>query len=192
MDHGLHTEVATAEFARSFATRLRDERHRSRRPLRWLAARGHGRFSTRDLRDAEDGLLPLDAETVGAIASIYGVDVPSLISHSSRSDLSIAGGVLSGGGISVPFDEGSTASLVAAYFRLTRTLRALDDHDPTPVPRRADVQVLIEHVTATPPSAETIEMVLRLAEGDRMVTVAATRNALACAGVIDAHSSVGR
>jgi hypothetical protein len=47
---------------------LASVRAASRRPLCYVARKSQGRFTTATLRDAEAGLLPLDAVTVADLA----------------------------------------------------------------------------------------------------------------------------
>jgi hypothetical protein len=147
MIDGKHMEVASPVFVRQFASRLRDARHRSRRPLFWVASHSAGRFTTRELRDAEAGLLPLDAARVADLAQLYRIDVATVL-PATRRGLTIRPGLLTAGGVTVPFDPDDPGSLVAASFRLARTLRAVDDDAPVRL-RSADLAVITGYLDDT-------------------------------------------
>ncbi|MEX0846926.1 MAG: hypothetical protein WD023_04030 [Ilumatobacteraceae bacterium] len=188
MIDGKHMEVASPVFVRQFASRLRAERRRARRPLFWLASRSAGRFTTNELRDAEAGMLPLDAARVGDLAGLYRIDLATVL-PATRRGLTIRPGLLTAGGVTVPFDPDDAGSLVAAYFRLTRTLRALDDDAPLQL-RRSDVVAIAgyldEHSTPTDAGLQhALTHVLAVAEGDRVVMVASLRAGAASIGLVD-------
>lgn len=188
MIDGKHMEVASPVFVREFASRLRDARRRTRRPTFWLASRSGGRFTANELRDAEAGLLPLDAARVGDLADLYRIDLTSIL-PTTRRGLTIRPGLLTAGGVTVPFDDGDAGSLVAAYFRLTRTLRAVEEEQPVRL-RRADVAAIASYLSeqASPDDErvqQSLQDVLAMAEGDRLVMVASLKAGAACIGLID-------
>lgn len=141
------TAMAPAEFARRFGARLATERRLARRPLWVVATRSSGEMTIRDLRDAEAGLLPLDAATVLTLASLYGIPVREVLG-TARRGLAIGDGVVSLAGVSVPFRAGDAASLVEAFFRLIRTVRAVDDDRAAVAARAGDLEHLADHLHA--------------------------------------------
>lgn len=188
MIDGKHMEVASPVFVREFASRLRDARRRTRRPTFWLASRSGGRFTAKELRDAEAGMLPLDAARVGDLADLYRIDLSSVL-PTTRRGLTIRPGLLTAGGVTVPFDDGDTGSLVAAYFRLTRTLRAVEDGEPVRL-RRSDVAAIASYLgeqasTDDERLQQSLQDVLAMAEGDRLVMVASLKAGAASIGLID-------
>jgi len=188
MINGKHMEVASPVFVRQFAARLRDERRRSHRPLVWVSSRSRGRFTTNELRDAEVGLLPLDAARVGELAELYRIDLATVL-PTTRQGLTIRPGLVTAGGVTVPFDADDGGSLVAAYFRLTRTLRAVDDDAPVRL-RRADVAAVAGYLgeRIAPDDAnllQSLEQVLAMAEGDRLVMVASLKAGAVSIGLVD-------
>lgn len=190
MINGKHMEVASPVFVREFGSRLRDQRRRARRPLFWVSSRSRGRFTTKELRDAEVGLLPLDASRVGELAELYRIDLAAVL-PTARQGLTIRPGLVTAGGVTVPFDADDSGSLVAAYFRLTRTLRALDDDDDAPVRlRRTDVAAVAGYLCERihPDDADlqrSLGQVLAMAEGERVVMVASSKAGAASIGLVD-------
>jgi hypothetical protein len=146
-DRAPGTAMAPAEFARRFGARLVTERRLARRPLWVVATRSSGEMTIRDLRDAEAGLLPLDAATVLTLASLYGIPVREVLG-TTRRGLAIGDGVVSLTGVSVPFRAGDAASLVEAFFRLIRTVRAVDDDRAAVAARAGDLEHLADHLHA--------------------------------------------
>jgi hypothetical protein len=188
MINGKHMEVASPVFVRQFAARLRDERRRSHRPLFWMSSRSRGRFTTNELRDAEVGLLPLDAARVGELAELYRIDLATVL-PTTRQGLTIRPGLVTAGGVTVPFDADDGGSLVAAYFRLTRTLRAIDDDAPVHL-RRADVAAVAGYLCEriNPGDADlqrSLGQVLAIAEVERLVMVASSKAGTASIGLVD-------
>ena len=187
MIDGKQIEMASPVFVRHLAARLVSKRRRNRRPL-WLAAtRSKGRFTSRDLRDAEAGLLALDATTVTDLAATYGIDVVTLL-PTTRTGLVIGpDGLISAGGISLAFEPGDSTSLAASYFRLVRTLRAVDEDAPLPL-RRRDVEVMDQYLLNTGTPSFDLSAVLSLVDAERRVTVAsivAGAAAIGLAGVAE-------
>lgn len=179
--------VATGPFPRHFGARLVAERRRSRRPLWVVATRSKGEFTLRDLRDAEAGLLPLDAATVVRLADLYGVAVRETLPPMARG-LEIRDGSLHAGGVSVDYRSGDARSMVDAYFRLARTLRSIDD-ESAPVPiRHDDLVAMVEHLRGDDPAARYLQSVLVMATAERRVVVGsliAGAAALDLAGLTD-------
>ena len=188
MIDGTRIEVASPAFVRHLAARLVTERRRFRRPLWLLATRSKGRFTARDLSDAEAGLLPLGPDVVTSLAALYGVDVADVL-PTTRRGLDIRPGLISAGGVTKSFTEGDSASLVNAYFLLTRTLRAIDDEAALPL-RRDDVAQIADYQSRTNAPSKYFDKVLEMANLQGRVIVgsliagAATLN---LAGVTD-HS----
>ena len=188
MINGKHMEVASPVFVRQFAARLRDERRRSHRPLFWMSSRSRGRFTTNELRDAEVGLLPLDAARVGELAELYRIDLATVL-PTTRQGLTIRPGLVTAGGVTVPFDADDGGSLVAAYFRLTRTLRAIDDDAPVHL-RRAVVAAVAGYLCEriNPGDADlqrSLGQVLAIAEVERLVMVASSKAGTASIELVD-------
>ena len=171
-------EVGSGPFGRHFGARLVTERRRSRRPLWVVATRSKGTFTIRDLRDAEAGLLPLDADTVVALAELYGMRVRELL-PATRRGLEIEEGTLRAGGVTVVFHPGDSRSMVDAYFRLVRTLRAIDDAVATVPVRHDDLVTMVAHLersklAAGGPSSQTssaLDRVLSVASAEGRVVV---------------------
>lgn len=128
------TELRSEAFARHFGTLLREARQRRR--LRHYATPP---FGLRQLRAAERGTLPLDAPTVNALASRYGVDLGSVFPR--RRPLVIANGVLTVEDESERFDPELPGSLYDAFLTLVRRARGLAQHD-TVVLRSEDIAAL--------------------------------------------------
>lgn len=187
MIDGSELEAASATFARRFGERLREARRSAHRPLWWQARRTGGRFNVRDLADAEVGLLALDPETVDELAQAYRIDLGTVL-PATRRGLTIGDGVVSAGGVTVPYTPGDPAALVRAYFRLTRTLRAVEDDAKVRL-RRDDVQRIAQYVEEHMPRADvadaSLRSVLDVVEGDRRVMVAAVRAGAECIGLLD-------
>jgi hypothetical protein len=152
------------------------ERRAGRRPLWVLASRSQGRFTIRDLRDAEAGVLPLGPDTVVALGELYGVRLGSVLSPDGRG-IDVGEGTMHAGGVTVPFEPGDGRSMVEAYFRLVRTLRTIETDAPVPV-RHDDLVEMVHHLTVTrrPASApsldRTLERVLAMANAEGRVVVA--------------------
>ncbi|MEY4231150.1 MAG: hypothetical protein RLZZ362_1999, partial [Actinomycetota bacterium] len=112
----------------------------------------------------------------------------------TRQGLTIRPGLVTAGGVTVPFDAGDSGSLVAAYFRLTRTLRALDDDDDAPVRLRStDVAAVARYLCEriNPDDADlqrSLGQVLAMAEGERLVMVASSKAGTASIGLVDEAS----
>jgi hypothetical protein len=135
---GTHIETTSPQFVRAMAAQLRSAR--GRRPVVLLVRRSRGRFRRRDLRDAEAGLLPLDLDTVTALAATYGITVDGLL-PSRRSRLLVRPeGLICAGGRTVPFEAGDAGSLVASFIRLLQVVR--DDDGGEVTPRDDDVRTV--------------------------------------------------
>lgn len=171
MIDGSNIEMASPMFVRHVAARLVSERRRARRPLWLVATKSKGRFTTRDLRDAEAGVLPLDADAVTQLAELYGIELSGLL-PSTRRGLDIrADGLISAGGVTLPFTPGDSASLVGAYFKLARTLRDIDDETILPL-RRSDVEAIDSFLRRSMPSTDILGPILAMVDAERSVMVA--------------------
>jgi hypothetical protein len=155
-------------FVRKLSAALVTARRRRRSP-RWLMARrSNGQFSRLDLRNAETGRLPLQADTVAELTRLYGID-PSTVLPIGRTGLDItSNGLISSGGVTVPFAPDDGASLVTAYVGLTRTLRQLDDTEPMPL-RRDDVQAIATFLDHSGMPSTYLEAVLAASLAERRV-----------------------
>jgi hypothetical protein len=164
------TEMATGPFPRQFGARLVTARRAARRPLWVMATRSKGEFTLRDLRDAEAGLLPLDAATVVRLAQLYDVRIREMLDPSrpelSRPGIEIGDGSITAGGVTVDYRPGDARSMVESYFRLVRTLRsagaattsettvtvsersAVVEVDAPIAGRTDDLRAMIDHLTA--------------------------------------------
>ena len=171
MINGSNIEMASPMFVRHLAARLVSERRRARRPLWMMATRSKGRFTTRDLRDAEAGILPLDADTVTALAEVYGVPLDDLLPTTRRGLDIRAEGLISDGGVTLSFTPGDSRSLVGAYFRLARTLRDMDDQATLPL-RRADVEAIDAFLRQSCPPSDILAPILAMVDAERKVMVA--------------------
>lgn len=121
-------ETASPQFVRAVAARL--VAARGRRPLLFVALRSRRRFTMRNLRDAEAGLLPLDLATVEALAVAYRVPMSALM-PSSRSRLVVRPeGLVAAGGRTVPFEPGDPESVMTAFVRLLHQIREPDGRAP--------------------------------------------------------------
>lgn len=159
-------EVASGAFGRHLGARLAAERRRSRRPLWVMATRSRGHFTVRDLRDAEAGLLPLDPDAVLRLADLYDVELRASLPPTRRG-LEIGDGTITAGGVTVVFRNGDNRSMIEAYFRLVRTVRAVGDAGESrdsghpadagaPVAaRHADLIELVAHASRTGATAHT-------------------------------------
>lgn len=114
-------ETTSPQFVRATAARLVTAR--GRRLRTWLAWRSGGRFSRRDLADAETGLRALDLSTVTALAELYGLRLADVL-PSGRAPMAIrAEGLLMASGRAESFTPGNGASLVCAYLRMVHEAR---------------------------------------------------------------------
>jgi hypothetical protein len=166
----LRLEVGSGPFSRHFGARLVAERRRGRRPLWVLATRSKGTFTIRDLRDAEAGLLPLDADTVVGLAELYGMRVRELLPPTRRG-LEIGDGTMRAGGVTVVFRIGDSRSMVEAYFRLVRTLRAIDDSVTTVPVRHDDLVAMAAHLQRSSTTTSALDRVLSVASAEGRVVV---------------------
>ncbi|MFN8023847.1 MAG: hypothetical protein U0Q03_20110 [Acidimicrobiales bacterium] len=166
----VHVEMATGTFPRHLGARLLSERRAARRPLWVLASRSQGRFTIRDLRDAEAGLLPLEPDTVVALGQLYGVQLGSVLPPTGRG-LDVREGEIAAGGVTVEFVPGDGRSMVAAYFRLVRTLRAIEHDAPVGV-RHDDLVEMVHHLTVSQHRSSVLERVLAMANAEGRVVVA--------------------
>lgn len=165
---GNHIETASPQFVRQLAAELIVARHRRHAPLAWVARRSHGRFSRRELADAEAGRLALTPETVADLAGLYGLDLAAVL-PGSRNELEIRpDGLVSSGGMTATFTPGDGASLVTAYFQLTRRLRHLDDVTTMPL-RRDDVRCITDFLQQSGAPSKYLEAVLAASIAERRV-----------------------
>jgi hypothetical protein len=171
MINGSDIEMASPMFVRHLAARLVSERRRARRPLWLMATRSKGRFTTRDLRDAEAGVLPLDADTVTMLAEVYCVPLDDLLPTTRRGLDIRADGLISAGGVTLSFIPGDSRSLVGAYFKLARTLRDIDDQAALPL-RRADVEAIDAFLRQSSPPSDLLAPILAMVDAERQVMVA--------------------
>lgn len=165
---GNHIETASPQFVRQLAAELIVARRRRHVPLAWVAHRSRGRFSRRELADVEAGRLALTPETVADLAGLYGLDLAAVL-PGSRNELEIrADGLLSSGGMTATFTPGDGASLVTAYFQLTRRLRHLDDVTTMPL-RRDDVRCITDFLEQSGAPSKYLEAVLAASIAERRV-----------------------
>jgi hypothetical protein len=161
-------ETASPQFVRQLAAELMVARRRSRRPIWWLARSSHGRFTRQQLHDAESGRLPLHPDTVAQLADVYGIDVDSLL-PAARGGLQIrADGLISSGGVSMPFTPGDDTSLVTAYFRLARQLRQQDDASTLTL-RGDDLRTIAQFLERSGTPSRYLEAVLAASIAERRV-----------------------
>lgn len=184
MIDGRHMSAPSPLFVRKVGEQLRLARRAARRPLWHVAQSSHGRFGVTELRDAEAGLLPLDAGTVADLAALYGLDVTVFLPSRDEGLLIDQRGTLSAGGRSASFVPGDSASLVAAYFSLVRELRSLDDDQPMRV-RSSDVSVIAEYLGERGDRSTLLEAMVAVAEAQRRVTVSSLLVGAASAGLIE-------
>lgn len=187
MIDGRHTCSPSPLFVRQVGARLKQTRRAARKPLWHVARASRGVFSVGRLRDAEAGLLPLDAGTVAELAALYGIDVSTFL-PTREEGLSIdPAGAISAGDRVVPFEPGDPISLVAAYFTLVRSLRDVSEHHPIPL-RRNDVSVIAEYLGEEGERSHLLEAMVAVAEAQRRVTVSSLLVGAASAGLIDLPS----
>ncbi|MEZ5248346.1 MAG: hypothetical protein R2713_03725 [Ilumatobacteraceae bacterium] len=94
-----------------------------------VATRSEGEFTVRDLRDAEAGLLPLDADTVARLGRLYDIPIRNALPPTERG-LVIGAGSMSAGGVTTVFREGDASSMVDAYFHLVHLLASSTRSEP--------------------------------------------------------------
>jgi hypothetical protein len=184
MIDGKHIGAPSPLFVRRVGEQLASVRAASRRPLWYVARKSQGRFTTATLRDAEAGLLPLDAITVADLAKAYGCDVTALLPDRGEGVTINPEGLISAGGRSVPFEPDDPASVVAAYFSLVRSLRSMSEHEPLPL-RRNDVSVIAQFLGEQGDRSQLLEAIVAVAEAQRRVTVSSLLVGAASAGLID-------
>jgi hypothetical protein len=164
---GRDIETASPHFVRQLSAALMIARRRRRTPTWLLARRSRGRFTTHDLHAAETGALTLQPDTVADLAALYGVDLTALL-PGARDELSIRDGRISSGGVTAAFTPGDSASLVTAYFKLTRQLRQLDDATTMPL-RRDDVRCIAQFLEGSRTPSKYLEAVLAASIAERRV-----------------------
>lgn len=144
-DHAEHHEgLEPSAFARRLANLLRARRELLGAGLRELARRSGGRFTARDLREAEAGTLLVDDGTALELAALYGVDLAEILGD--RLPIQVeAAGLVRTGGVVERFDPTDDDSLLTAYLHLVRTLRRQERADAVDL-RRDDVLVLAAHL----------------------------------------------
>jgi hypothetical protein len=187
---GSDIETASPQFVRQLAAALAAARHRRHLPVWWMARSSKGRFTRRELQRAEAGRLLLRPDTVADLARLYGVDVSDVLPE-ARPGLDIrADGVLRSGGAMTTFTPGDSASLVTAYFRLTRQLRQLDDRDTMPL-RQDDLRCIAQFLEQSAAPSKYLEAVLAASMAERRVvagSLIAGAVTLGLAGVTDTSS----
>ncbi|MEZ5222725.1 MAG: hypothetical protein R2743_14615 [Ilumatobacteraceae bacterium] len=166
--------IATGSFGRHFGARLQAERRATRRPLWVVATRSEGEFTVRDLRDAEAGLLPLDADTVARLGRLYDIPIRNALPPTERG-LVIGAGSMSAGGVTTVFREGDASSMVDAYFHLVHLLRVVDEERTAVGFRQDDLDALVAHLQGGRqrhrPGTSTLEQVVTLAAAQGRVVV---------------------
>lgn len=166
MIDGGDIETASPQFVRQLAAELMVARRRSHRPIWWVARSSGGRFTSRQLRDAEAGRLVIGPDTVAQLAQLYGIDLDGLL-PTTRGGLDIrSDGLISSGGVSVPFTPGDDASLITAYFRLTRELRQMDDASTLTL-RRDDLRTIAQFLERSGTPSRYLEAVLAASIAER-------------------------
>lgn len=161
-------ETASPQFVRQLSAALIVARRRRRLPVWLLACRSRGRFTAVDLRAAETGHLTLRPDTIADLAALYRLDVTEIL-PGTRSGLAIrADGLISSGGITATFTPGDSASLVTAYFELTRRLRHLDDETTLPL-RRDDLRCIAQFLQSSGAPSKYLEAVLAASLAERRV-----------------------
>jgi hypothetical protein len=187
---GSDIETASPHFVRQFAAELTLARRRRHVPQWRLAQTSKGRFVKHDLQRAEAGRLTLRPDTVADLAHLYGLDLTDLLPGARRGLDIRDDGVVCSGGVFQTFTPGDGASLVAAFFRLTRQLRQLDDAEPMPL-RRSDLHAIAQFLEPTRPPSKYLEAVLAASLAEhRVVTGSLIAGAVSIglAGLTD-HSS---
>ncbi len=187
MIDGRHISSPSPLFVRQVGARLKQARRVTRRPLWHLARASRGAFSASMLRDAEAGLLPLDAGTVADLAALYGVDVTVFLPSREEGLQIDPEGCISAGGRSVPFEPGDSVALIAAYFTLVRGLRDVSEHHPIPL-RKTDVSIIAEYLGEQGERSQLLEAMVAVADAQRRVTVSSLLVGAASAGLIDLPS----
>lgn len=133
-------DIASHAFARRFANLLAARRRDNDLRLGQVAQASEGRFTVRELKAAEAGSLELADDVVGDLASLYGIDLGTILPV--RLPLVIErNGVIATGGVEARFDPEDDTSLLAAYLRLIRALRS-EQREPMIDLRRDDVEAL--------------------------------------------------
>lgn len=184
MIDGRHISSPSPLFVRKVGEQLRSARRASRRPLWHLARSSGGRFRASQLRDAEAGLLPLDAATVAELAALYGIDVTTFLPSRDEGLTIDPSGTVSASDRTVPFEPGDPISLVAAYFTLVRELRSVSDNHQITL-RKSDVSVIAEYLGEQGERSALLEAMVAVAEAQRRVTVSSLLVGAASAGLIE-------
>lgn len=192
MIDGRDIETASPQFVRHLSAELMVARRRRRMPAWLLARRSRGRFTRHDLQRAETGKLTLRPDTVADLAQLYGIELAALL-PTHRNELEIrADGLISSGGVTATFTPGDDASLVTAYFRLTRQLRHLDDATTMPL-RRDDVRHIAEFLGTSSSPSKYLDAVLAASIAERRVlagSLIAGAVSIGLAGLTEHSSSV--
>lgn len=134
-------DITSDAFARRLGNLLAHRRTGSKLSLRHMARSSNKHFTRRDLRRYEAGEQTLDAVTAAALASLYKVDLATILP--TRTDLEIdrGGGILRTGGVDATFEPGDPDSILETYLRLVRRLRN-QERDEVISLRREDVEGL--------------------------------------------------
>jgi hypothetical protein len=180
MIDGTATDVASPEYVRRFAMRL--HRARGRTPRFVLARRSAGRFTARDLRDAERGRLQLRGDAVADLAALYGIPRHEVLPERGARQLVIQhDGVVTAGGVSRTFEPGNSESLVHAYLAITRALRSVGDDSDIPL-RRDDVEAVAQFLDDSGARSASLEHILAMSIAERRVIVSSVLSGLDAAG----------
>ncbi|MFZ4719901.1 MAG: hypothetical protein ACOYMR_10775, partial [Ilumatobacteraceae bacterium] len=132
-------EIGSEAFAKRLANLMVATRSKDGRSVRQLARASEGRFSKRDLKALEEGTIPLDDDLVEVVAELYGCDLGVILP--TRLPVTIAGGIISAGGVSAAFEPNNSTALLEAYLKLVRSMRR-QHQAPAVDLRRDDIEVL--------------------------------------------------
>jgi len=185
-----HIGAPSPMFVRQLGEKLSTQRKATRRPLWYLATRSEGRFDVATLRDAEAGLLPLDAANVAELAALYGLDVATVLPQRRDGVVIDPVGVITAGGRSMSFDPNDQTSLVSTYFSLIRSLRSTSRHEQLNL-RQDDVGVIAKFPDAQGQGTNLLEAIVAVAEAQRRITVSSLIAGAASVGLIDLPPDAG-
>ena len=184
MNNGKHIGAPSPMFVRQLGEKLASARKANRTPLWFLARKSKGEFTASLLRDAEGGLLPIDAATVESLASLYSIELVTLLPGRSEGVTIDPMGVISAGGRTVEFDPSEPTSMVSSYFALVRSLRSMTEHEPLTL-RNEEVGLIAKFLDTQGKGSDVLQAIVAVAEAQRRITVSSLLVGAASAGLIN-------
>lgn len=141
-------DLSGVAFARRLGNLLTVSRQQSGLSRRALARQSGGRFTSRDLKAAEEAKRLFGPTTLGELAVLYNVDLAVILPE--RLPLTVwPDGVMGTAGVEIRFTPGDVDAALTAYLKLVRGLRR-EQHARLIDVRRDDVEVLAQALGRSP------------------------------------------